>query len=176
MTMALFAVVDGNGFMVALYGDEIAPPPVGSIPMPIPIPTLESGQTMHWDGSVWTVATLPTTPKQQAAAELATRTSIGITITSTGNPSLNALYALDPITMDQVGSVARDAASGLGLPGNQATFFYPDANGNQAAFSATELINSYKAMRDLLFALNIQAAIMGLGGTPVWPAQDAVIP
>lgn len=173
--MALFATVDGNGFMNALYDDSLTTPPVGSIPMPSPIPPLNFGQTMHWNGSAWSVALLPTTNKQKAAAELATRTAAGITITSTGNPSLNAQYALDPITMDQVGAVARDAASGLGLPGNLSTFFYPDANGNQAAFTAQNLIDSYKAMRNLLFALNTQAAVMAQGGTPVWPAQDALI-
>lgn len=110
-----------------------------------------------------------------ASGELAARIAAGITVVSTGAPALNAVYALDSVTLGQIGSVARDAASGLGLPGGAATFAYPDATGSPRVFDQTQMINLYKAQRDLLLTLNTQAAVMAQGGAPEWPAQTATI-
>jgi hypothetical protein len=88
---------------------------------------------------------------------------------------LNAVYGLDQTTMDQIGSVARDAASGLGLPGDGDTFTYPDLAGVPHVFGEPTCIGIYKAMRDLLLKLNTQAAIMTNLGTPSWPVQTATI-
>jgi hypothetical protein len=142
-------------------------------------PQPDLGWTATQSGDTWSFAA-PTTPplslEQQAASELATRTGAGIAITSTGTPALNATYALDSLTMDQVGSVARDFASGLGLPNNASTFAYPDLTGTLHNFTGTAFVALYKAQRDLIFALNQQSAIMAHGGPPSWPTQTATIP
>lgn len=124
-----------------------------------------------WDGARFTTPTAALTPGQVLAAKI----GIGIAITSTGSASVSATYALDAVTLDQVGSVARDAAAGLGLPGGGSSFAYPDITGAMKTLSAANVQGIYKAMRDLLFALNVQAAILGAGGTPTWPAQTATI-
>lgn len=109
------------------------------------------------------------TPDQVLAEKIAA----GIAITCTGTPALNATYALDATTMDQIGSVARDAASGLGLPGGAASFTYPDASGQPRTFTSAQIVALYRAQRDLLFTLNSQAAILAHGGQPSWPASQA---
>jgi hypothetical protein len=116
------------------------------------------------------------TPAEQAQSLLAQKIAAGIAVTSTGSPGLSATFALDPTTMDQIGSVARDSASGLGLPGGGSTFMYPDLTATRHSLTGPQIIGLYKAQRDLLLALNTQAAIMAQGGSPVWPAQSAEIP
>ena len=83
-----------------------------------------------------------------ASATLSQKIAAGITITSTATPTLNATFGLDAVTMDQIGSVARDSASGLGLPGGGTTFTYPDIKGTPHIFTAAQIIAVYRAMRD----------------------------
>ena len=115
-------------------------------------------------------------PDQIAAVTLADKIADGIAITSLSNPEVNCTMALDQLTMEQIGSVARDAASGMGLPAGSNVFIYPDINGLPRRFSEAQIIGLYKAQRDLLFALNTQAAIASNGGEPDWPPQTGTIP
>ena len=142
-------------------------------------PRPEPGWSATETSGGWTFsapAPLVLSPEQQAAQELDTRIAAGISVTSTSTPTLNATYALDAVTLDQIGSVARDAAAGLGLPGGATTFSYPDSTGTPHALSGAQVQALYKAQRDLLFALNTQAAVVAHGGEPTWPAQTGTIP
>lgn len=133
-------------------------------------PNVAPGWT--YDGSTFAApVTPPLTPQQTLAAKIA----LGIALTCTSDSSLNATYALDGTTMDQIGSVARDQSSGLGLPGGASTFDYPDKTSTPHTFTGQQLVDLYKAQRNLLFVLNTQAGIMAHGGTPSWPTQAATI-
>lgn len=99
----------------------------------------------------------------------------GLGVTSTGTPALNATYALDQTTLDQIGSVARDAAAGLGLPGGGGTFIYPDASGTPHSFSSANVQDLYKAMRDYMFELNTTLATIQAGGQANWPEASVTI-
>lgn len=110
-----------------------------------------------------------------ANALLQTKIAAGIVITSTGTPALGGTYALDATTTAQIGSVARDFASGMGLPGGGSSFTYPDLAGTPHTFTGPQIVALYQAQRNLVLTLNQQAAIMANGGTPSWPAQSAVI-
>jgi hypothetical protein len=107
---------------------------------------------------------------------LPAKIAAGIAITSTGTPAISATYALDQVTLDQIGAVARDAGAGLGLPGGLPTFTYPDIEGEPQTLSQANVIALYKAMRDLLFALNTTAATLAAGGDADWPVQSVTIP
>lgn len=122
------------------------------------------------------VAYTPPVPlPQQAANLLATNISLGIAITCTGNAGLNSTYGLDSITMSQIGSVAQDFASGLGLPGGLSTFTYPDMSSDPMTFTGAQIVELYKAQRNLIFVMTTQSAIMANGGSPTWPTQSATI-
>jgi hypothetical protein len=123
----------------------------------------------------WPTIRLPALTVQQVPATLAEKFALGIAIASTGTPAIDATYALDQTTLDQVGSVARDAAAGLGLPGGGATFVYPDIAGAPRTFTAAAIQGLYKAMRDCVFALNETAATLAAGGTAAWPDQRATV-
>lgn len=123
----------------------------------------------------YTVAAAAEADSAAAALALSDKIAQGIAITCAATPALNATYALDDQTLNEIGSVARDSGAGLGLPGGLGTFTYPDIDGSQHTFTAGELQALYKAMRNLLLALNTQAAIQASGGTPTWPTQAAAI-
>lgn len=101
--------------------------------------------------------------------------STGLAITSASNPALNATYALDDLTLVQVGTVARDAACAFGLPMSLSTFNFPDINSTLVAFSADEIRRLYIAMRDYVAGVNI--AISGLvhGNSAELPDQPVEI-
>src|SRR5882672_6490328 len=119
-----YATVDRLGAATGLY-DTIDTAPPGAI-------QITDGQWQDWltnpqthrvvNGTLTTVAA-PMSPEQVLGQKL----GLGLAVASTGTSQINATYALDDVTLSQVGSVARDAASGLGLPGGQASFSYPDA-------------------------------------------------
>lgn len=121
------------------------------------------------------VAEVPTPPAPTPDQVLAQHIALGIAITSTGTSSISGTYALDQTTMDQIGSVARDDASGLGLPGGGSTFMYPDLTGSPKSLTGAQVQALYKAQRDMVFALSTQAAVMKMGGSAVWPDQSATI-
>lgn len=102
-------------------------------------------------------------------------TNDGIIITSTGSPSINATYALDQTTLDQVGSVARDAASGLGLPGGLSTFTYPDIDGIPHDLTSDNVVALYQAMRNYVFSMNVTENTLANGGSANWPDSHVTI-
>ena len=128
------------------------------------------------NGAIVELPPPPPTPAQQAQQELAARKANGIAITCTDDSSIDATYALDDLTLAQVGSVARDVSSGLGFPLGAPTFNYPDITSVPHTFNETQFVDLYKSMRDLVNDLTTQASVMAQGGTPVWPDQSATIP
>jgi hypothetical protein len=96
--------------------------------------------------------------------------SAGVTVIFTQNPSLTSLYGLDPVSMDQVGTLARDTASGFGFPGGSISFQYPDFNSNLLSFSALEIQQLYIALRD--YTNSVYQAVTAL----VFQLQGAVMP
>lgn len=166
-----FAAVDKNGAPLGFYEDaKAAPKSAVEISDDIWQQWL-ADQTMRLQSG-----TLVSVPSQPNAGQIfASKLAEGIQITSTGTQSLSATYALDDLTLAQIGSIARDAASGLGLPGGGNTFSYPDISGVPKSLSAANVQALYKAMRDLVWQLNTQFAVLAQGGTPSWPAQTATI-
>lgn len=125
---------------------------------------------------IWAVsngALVPYTPSVVVtpASTLQSKMAAGIAVTCDSNSALNAIYALDTTTMNQIGAVARDFAAGLGLPGGLTVFTYPDLGGTPRTFTGAQLVGLYTAQRNLLFGLNTQYSIASNGGTPAWPSQ-----
>lgn len=174
--MNLFALVDGTNVIreISPVAFSVAQPMRWTADISELTPQPQTGWAATEAAGVWTF-TAPETAAVTWDHELAARINNGVNITSTSTPALNSLYALDTTTLDQIGSVARDAASGIGLPGGGSTFTYPDAAGVPHSFTSAQIITLYRAMRDLLFVLNTQAAIMRLGGPPTWPDQSVTI-
>jgi hypothetical protein len=159
-----FVQLDANGNVVGMFGvaqNDPAPPGYAVI--------------ADNDPRIAAFLNAPPTPAQQADAALEARIAAGFAITSTGG-GWTETFALDQTTLDQIGSMARDCASGMGLPQGAATFSYPDINGNPGpALTPRNMIDVYKALRDYMAAATQQAAVMAAGGTPQWPAASKTI-
>lgn len=69
------------------------------------------------------------------------------------NPSLSTVWALDKVTTDQIGALAKDVASGLGLPMGAEFFQYPDRAGVMRTMTADEVQKLYRAMRDYVLGI-----------------------
>ena len=110
-----------------------------------------------------------------ADIELRTRIGNGITITYTGNSAINAVYGLTDDIVAEIGVVARDYAASLGMPAAITSCIYEDLSGANHAFTPTQMVDFYKAIRDMRYLLQVQHDIMAAGGTPDWPTQSATI-
>ncbi len=121
---------------------------------------------------VVTILDRPSLSNLMTGQRLTDYLSTGLTVTFTSAPSLSSTYALDPLTLSQTGNVAKDSASGLGLPGGLASFTYPDINGSPMAFSATQIQGLYMAMRDYVFQAtsSVAALVFQVPGAAMPPA------
>lgn len=127
-----------------------------------------------YDGSTFAApVTPPLTPQQTLAAKIA----LGITLTCTSDSSLNAVYALDPVSTGQIFQIGLYAAQFGTFPSGDSTQLYPDITGPTSShtFSVAQFVAFLHAVAPLASALNTQAGIMAQGGTPSWPAQAATI-
>ena len=79
---------------------------------------------------LWRSPDRPSLSNLMTGQRLSDYLGAGLAVTFTSAPSLSSTYALDPLTLSQTGNVAKDSASGLGLPGGLVSFTYPDINGN----------------------------------------------
>lgn len=145
------------------------------------VPLSDQDWALRLTASRWTITAgrlvaVDPSQAQLAGQAVADALAQGIVVTSTSNPSLNAVYALDPTTLDQIGSVARDYGSGLGLPGGASNFTYPDQNREPHAFTGPQIVGLYIGMRNLLLSINTQGAIMRAGGPGNFPSNAVTIP
>lgn len=96
----------------------------------------------------------------------------GCQVSSSTMPVLNTIWALDSTTMDQIGSVARDSAAGLGLPLGAEVFQYPDKAGAMVTMTGAQIQALYKALRDYM----AQVMEFLTGRMQNLPAQPWIIP
>lgn len=133
-------------------------------------------------GGLWAVDAgelvvyVPPVPEPTADEVLAEKIAAGITLTSPSTPTIDGLWALDADTLVELGSVARDFNTGMGLPQDASTFIYPNGVGDPIELSGSNVVAIYRAMRDMTDTLSRQAAVLRQGGTPDWPLQSATIP
>jgi hypothetical protein len=168
-----------NGLVVELFTppDEIPiedcfHPEIAAQFVPVPDGlAVEQGWT--YDGTAF-AAPVPVPPT--ADEVYGEKIAEGLAVTSTATPALDATYPLMPNDFGLLGSIARDAASGLGLPGGGATAPIKDIDGTPHDFPEADVIALYKAERDYIAALAAQRDIMAGGGTPAWPPATATIP
>ena len=94
----------------------------------------------------------------------------GVAVTSTGTPSLNAIYTIDQKQDATITGIATGIAARGRVPGGGATFDYPDkayldsdgASGSTHAFTGAQFLNLAAAIEDYVYALS-------RGQTPTTP-------
>ena len=134
-----------------------------------------AGQNIVGDaGGIPTLVT-PSIPSAQVAAKtLSQKITAGIALTCTGNPMLNATYALDAVSTAQIFQLGLFASQFGVFPGG-AVQPYPDATGAPHIFTVAQFIAFLRAVAPLVSVLNTEAQIVAQGGAPSWPSQTATI-
>lgn len=100
----------------------------------------------------------------------------GLAVQSQSNSALNSIYALDNVTLNQIGTVARDSACGLGFPLGYATFSYPDIYNVPQTFTAIELQGLYIALRDYTASVYMAVSALVYKRSATLPTQPVSIP
>lgn len=77
-----------------------------------------------------------------------------VAVESTSTPGLNADYAIDSNTQQQITGIASAIAADLGLPGGGTTFNWPDATGTPHQWDAVQFIALAKAVMNYVYALS----------------------
>jgi hypothetical protein len=89
-------------------------------------------------------------------------------IISTGTPVLSGTYALSPLALDNINSVALYIQVNAAFPGGQSTITWPDASGGLHIFTTTaKFISFANAVANYVAALD--AAVLGAGTAPTQP-------
>lgn len=132
-------------------------------------------QGWTYDGTTF-AAPVPVPPPEPTSDQiLAEKIAAGIGVTSTGNPGLNAVYALDDVSTGQIFQIGLFANQFGVFPSGATTQPYPDLTGVPHVFTVAQFIAFLRAVAPLVSALTTQAAIMAHGGPPNWPVQTATI-
>jgi len=128
---------------------------------------------MFWNGTSFT---FPTPPAPTPDELLAEKLGAGITIISTGTPSLNGSYSISSDTQIQITGVLALLGVGQGLPNDAPTIPWPDLNGSPHMFTAVAFQNFAAAISNYVFGLRTTWAILKQGGDIPWPTLPATIP
>ena len=96
--------------------------------------------------------------------------SNGVALQSTGTPSVNSTYPLDPQTQFNLTGVATGIASGRGLPGGGSTFLF-----NNISFTASQFLSVASALESYVYNFNIALATLVISGSGSLPTVRIVI-
>jgi hypothetical protein len=109
--------------------------------------------------------------KTPLRAQAATLLAAGLGIVSTGTPSLNGIYACDPLAQADIVAIETSLNAGKGFPGGGTTMNYPDASGAMHSFTEGNFASFASAVRDYVYALR---AVMA-GTSTTLPQSPATI-
>lgn len=121
-------------------------------------------------GVQWTFAA-PSVPAPTPAQLASEALMAGLTITSTGTPSLNGTYACDALSQSDIIAIETSLNAGKGFPGASTTFNYPDASGVMHSFTATSFTDFAAAVRDFVYGCKSVIS----GASTALPASTATI-
>ncbi|MGH6976700.1 MAG: hypothetical protein ACREED_06715 [Stellaceae bacterium] len=101
----------------------------------------------------------------------------GIAITSTGTPSLNGTYALDPQTRSNITAEQVYIATKGTFTNGLATKPWPDKSGALHTFQTTAEFTAFAvAVAQYVDALNTALLTAQQGGNPSWPSASVQLP
>lgn len=104
----------------------------------------------------------PPSPQQIIASKIAN----GIAITSTSSPSLNATYAIDPMSQAQIEGVSEYIGVNQRFPAGLTALPWPDISGSPHLFNMPQFLAFGTAVADVVTAISLGQS----------PPQTATIP
>lgn len=156
---AAYVTLDGNGNVTGVFAN--------------PQPQISGyAQIADGDPRLSTFALRQSVPTQYQAAIIA-----GLTITSSGTPSLNSIYAIDPGTQAKIEAVALYIAVNGKFPAGQTSLAWADLSGAVHGFPTTAQFQAFAtAVGDYVANLDLTQATLLAGRAANWPASSATIP
>lgn len=100
--------------------------------------------------------------------------SLGVAVTSTGTPSLNATYALDSASFSKLNTITSLLSNGKPLPGGGTTFSYPDITGNLHTFTSTNILNLAAALQNWRYSWETGVSTLISGGSVTLPGAIVI--
>lgn len=172
-----YAAYNSTGAIVAFYDSIDSPVPQGVTTIEITDAQWQTcldnpGYTVS-SGAL--VAPTPPTAAQLAAAALFQSAQAaliaGLSVTSTGTPALNGIYAVDQLSQMDIIAIETSINAGKGFPGGSTTFNYPDMGGVMHSFTETAFTAFAAAVRDYVYALKSVVA----GASTTLPTTSTTI-
>ena len=118
-------------------------------------PSEQSGEQLALDFPGYTVALA----EQDAANAITAALGAGCAIVSTATPVLNATYAIDDASVNQISKISNIVASRGRFPGGAPTLDYPDETGVPHTFSETNFTNFANAIEDYVYNVKLGNAV-----------------
>lgn len=122
----------------------------------------------------------PPVPEPTAAEQILTGysalTTAGLSITSTGSPSISATYAVDEKSQANLSGIAATIGFLGEFPGGGSSFVYPDISSNPIVFSSVaDFRKFYSAYVSFVLQISQALAIKQAGGEIDWPSGSVAI-
>jgi hypothetical protein len=185
--MSLFALVlNGTICQISEAMFPVASPLSWTTDISAVSPTPQFGWLATQSGASWSFAapfsppSPPMTLAQQAAAAYNAYISNGLTITSTGTPSLNGVYALDPTTQSDIADEAQFITTFSEFTnGGTTELQWPLQNGIPVSFpSTTEFLALAKVTAQSVAAAKLAASQIanGVSGVSMPSSSPPPIP
>lgn len=112
----------------------------------------------------------PPSPGPTMAEQAAAALDQAIIITCDSNPDLNGSYVIDAAAQSQIIRIASAITAGLGLPGGNDTFNFPDAGGAARNWSPAKFMAFAKTVANYVYELEL--VVRGASDTiPVLPVS-----
>jgi hypothetical protein len=158
----VWATTDSSGAVTGFYANAA------------PVPTPPNCCTLLEMSDARMVAYLTPTPSpQQIFAGLM---AAGVTVTSSSDPSLNAVYSVTTAAQNNTTAIAASIAAGQGLPHGATSIQWLDADGVSHSFTAAQFLALADAIRNYVYDLSIAEAALSAGRQTAWPASTIAIP
>ena len=117
------------------------------------------------------------TPAQTAAADYAAFIAVGLTVTSTGTPALNGVYAIDPNSQANISAEAQFVGTFSEFTnGSTTALVWQLQNGSFVTFPSTMEFTAFaKVAAQIVAAAKLAAAQIAAGQSATMPAPSATI-
>ncbi len=138
----------------------------------------DTGNRDWQDYQIWLA--VPNTPDPlpgPSANDLyAAKTAAGIQVQSQITPALNATYAIDFPTQQNIIGIVASIAAGAGLPMGATTIPWPDTMGLPHSFTSDQFKAFAAVVRDYVFGLRQTWGALNAGMNVDWPPPIISIP
>jgi hypothetical protein len=133
-----------------------------------------------YNGSAFAAPAAPSvTPAAAAAAQYAAAIAAGLAVTSTGTPTLDGVYGIEPSDVSDIMAEVQFIAAFAEFTNTTTTMLLWTQQGSAvpvAFISTAQFMSFAKQAAQYVAACKLAADTVAAGGTATWPSNAATIP